>query len=149
MSAPVLNLLLVEDDPNDVFFLLRAFTRGGLPKPVYTCTDGQEAIDYLSGGGKFADRATYPLPQGIFLDLKLPLIHGFQVLEWIRERPGLDGLPVFVLTSSPEESDRQRALRLGATAYFVKPPTDQMVTVAFKRLRDASVNTDSGRANPQ
>jgi CheY-like chemotaxis protein len=119
--------LLVEDDPNDVFLMERAMSKAHLELPLHVAENGQEAIDYLAGDGKYADRGTYPLPSCIFLDLKLPFINGFEVLEWIRSRPAFSELTVFILTSSPEDRDRERARELGARSYLVKPPTAQVL----------------------
>src|SRR4051812_33398951 len=91
--------------------------------PLQIVTDGQRALDYLSGAGEFSDRQKFPLPFIVFLDLKLPYIHGFEVLAWMRLHPELNRLVVVVLTSSPEEKDHERAYSLGARSYLVKPPT--------------------------
>src|ERR1700679_3895436 len=92
-------ILLVEDDPNDVFLMQRALKRAEITNPLQVATDGQQAIDYLSGTGKFSDRTQYPLPDLIFLDLKLPYKSGFDVLEWIRSQPALASTSVIILTS--------------------------------------------------
>jgi len=120
-------ILLVEDDPNDAFFLKRALKKTRPDLPLQLLTDGEQALDYLNGHPKYSDRAAYPLPSLIFLDLKLPYFSGFQILEHIRSRPELAAIPVFILTSSSEERDRQQALALGAKAYLVKPPTPEML----------------------
>jgi CheY-like chemotaxis protein len=114
-------ILLVEDNSDDVFFMERAVRKSGIAAPMHVVRDGQQAIDYLSGLGTYADRGTHPLPTIVFLDLKLPYVHGFDVLEWIRRTSPLKHLPVAVLTSSAEERDRKRAEQLGAQAYLVKP----------------------------
>lgn len=114
-------LLLVEDDENDVEFMQMALEKAGLTSAFHVVGDGEEAINYLSGIGKFADRTRFPLPALIFLDLKLPLVMGMDVLEWIRARPALDTTVVIVLTSSQQRSDIQRACSLGANSYLVKP----------------------------
>jgi CheY-like chemotaxis protein len=119
--------MLVEDDENDVFLMERALAKANIPPPMQVLTDGRQALDYLGGVGRFADRATHPLPECLFLDLKLPFVHGFEVLEWIRNQPELAGLNVFVLTSSPEERDHRKALDLGAKKYLIKPPTAEML----------------------
>jgi CheY-like chemotaxis protein len=125
MNAPIHSILLVEDDENDVFLMKRAMFKANLQTPMQVTDNGRDAIDYLAGTGKFADRTAFPLPDCIFLDLKLPFVHGFEVLEWLRAQPALAQLPVFVLTSSPEDRDRQRAEQLGAKAYLLKPPSAQ------------------------
>ena len=120
-------ILLAEDDPNDVFFMQRALTKAGLNTPLHIVRNGQEALEYLGGLGKFGDRAEYPLPSLLLLDLKMPFVDGFEVLAWARSQPGLKQLPIVVLTSSAQDSDREKAAGLGASAYFVKPPTREMV----------------------
>ena len=117
MTQPI---LLVEDDENDVFFFQRAMSRAGMINLVQVARDGQEAIDYLQGAGKFAARSEFPLPCLILLDLKLPLVMGLDVLKWIREQSGMAHI-VVILTSSREEADIAAAYRLGANAYLVKP----------------------------
>src|SRR5438128_1825373 len=76
----------------------------------------------LAGTGKFSDRAVYPLPKAVFLDLKLPIKNGFEVLSWIRGQPHLKALPVIILSSSREPADVHRASQLGSDFYMVKPP---------------------------
>lgn len=133
-TAPV--ILLAEDDPNDVFFMQRALAKAGVNLPLQVVKDGQEALDYLAGSGKYNDRIESPLPSLILLDLKMPFVSGFDVLAWIRSQPSLKDLPVIVLTSSAEERDRQRATELGAMAYFIKPPTREMVMEIAELLGD-------------
>jgi CheY-like chemotaxis protein len=118
-------LLLVDDDPGDIFLLQRALTKANINLPQQIAINGEEAISYLSGEGEFANREEFPLPCAVFLDLKMPFTSGFEVLEWLRSQPQLSNLPVYVLTGSSLETDRERALRLGATAYMVKPPTPE------------------------
>ena len=136
MSASITHVLLVEDDPHDAFFLKRALQKVRPELPLHIVTDGEQALHYLQGHDKYANRTTYPLPSIILLDLKLPYFNGFEVLQEIRKLPNLAMLPVFVLTSSPEERDRQRALELGALGYFVKPPTPEMLLQIFERTAD-------------
>jgi CheY-like chemotaxis protein len=119
--------LLVEDDDHDVFFLRRALLKVRPDLSLHVVTDGEQAMDYLDGRRNYADRAMYPLPSLMFLDLKLPYFNGFQVLEHLRGIPELALTPVFVLTSSSEDRDRNRAMALGAKAYLVKPPTAEML----------------------
>jgi CheY-like chemotaxis protein len=113
-------ILHVDDDPNDVFLLEHAMRKAGIPNPVRVATDGGEAIDYLKGAGKFADRRRFPLPHLVLLDLKLPHVMGLDVLKWIREESGI-ALVVVILTASAEETDLATAYRLGANAFLTKP----------------------------
>ncbi len=124
--------LLVEDNEDDVFFMQRAFHQAGVHNPLHVARDGEEAIEYLSGKNDFADRQQYPLPDIVFLDLKMPGLNGFEVLKWMRQQ--LLNIPVAVLTSSPEEVDRKRAQDLGAACYLLKPPTKDMVLNCCKQF---------------
>ena len=114
-------ILLVEDSRDDAFFLRRAFVKAGLPHPIVDVRNGQQAVNYLSGNAVYADRALYPLPKLVLVDLKMPLMDGFELLSWVRERPELESLPVIVISSSDLAADRERAMKLGAKDYFVKP----------------------------
>lgn len=120
-------ILLAEDDDNDIFFMRRALRKAEINFPLQVVTNGQEALDYLGGIGKFAARENYPLPSLMFLDLKMPFMDGFEVLAWIRSQSCFNNVPIVVLTSSPEERDRQKAAELGARAYFIKPPTPESI----------------------
>src|SRR5512146_3309619 len=98
-------LLIVEDQENDALFLKHALKKAGVNNPVQVVEDGQQAIDYLSGQGRYADRAAFPIPSLIFLDLKLPQISGLEVLHWIREQPDLGPVVVLIMTSSTMDED--------------------------------------------
>jgi CheY-like chemotaxis protein len=123
-------ILLIEDSRDDVFFMERALKAAGFTKPPQVAKDGQMAVDYLAGVNEYADRQKFPLPSLVLLDLKLPQILGLDVLKWIRSRPELQALPVVVLTSSGERSDLERAYRLGANSFMVKPSPDDLPALA-------------------
>jgi CheY-like chemotaxis protein len=127
-------ILLVEDNEDDVFLTKRALAGAGVVNPVFVVQDGQEAVSYLAGEGAFTDRATYPLPALVFLDWKLPLKSGHEVLKWIREQSALESLVVVVLTSSNEPADLRRAYSLGASSYLVKPLTLPQLTSLAEAL---------------
>src|SRR6266446_3785564 len=93
-------VLLAEDDPDDVLLAQIAFEKARLANPLQVVRDGEEAIAYLQGEGRYGDRHCFPLPMLLLLDLKMPRVNGFQVLEWLREHPRLYRLPVAVMTSS-------------------------------------------------
>jgi CheY-like chemotaxis protein len=97
--------------------------KANLANPLHVVEDGEQAVAYLAGEGRFADRAAYPLPVLILLDLKLPRRSGLEVLQWVRQQPGLKRLRVVVLTSSNQKSDIDRAYELGANSYLIKPGT--------------------------
>lgn len=128
-------LLLVEDNEDDVFLMKRALKGARVVNPLFVVEDGQEAVDYLGGAGKFADRDQYPLPAVVFLDLKLPFISGHDVLAWIRRQRELESLVVIVLTSSNEPSDLNRCYALGANSYVVKPPTPEQLEELAKAFK--------------
>ncbi len=133
---PNATILLVEDDPNDIFLMKRALKHAEIVNPLKMACNGQEAINYLSGTEEFSDRAQFPLPTVVFLDLKLPYKSGFEVLQWIRSQPSLASVVVVVLTSSSEERDIKESYRLGARSFLVKPPTQGMLSELMLSLRD-------------
>lgn len=114
-------ILLVEDNRMDVELMLDVFKEVRLMNPVHVAPNGEEALDYLFGRGKYADRETYPLPRLVLLDLKLPGIDGFEILRQIKTAPVLKRLPVIILTSSKEDGDRILSYDRGANSYLVKP----------------------------
>jgi CheY-like chemotaxis protein len=114
------SVLLVEDNEDDVFFMKMACQRTGIPHNLQVVDNGDAAVDYLAGNGIYADRNTYPLPDLIFLDIKLPKRNGHEVLEWIRSQSRLKNLPVVMITSSLVSSDVSRAYELGVTSYLRK-----------------------------
>ncbi len=113
--------LLVEDTDDDVLLIRRAFVQANILNPLQVVRRGEEAIAYLKGEGLYSNRAEYPLPDLVLLDLKLPGIDGFQVLRWIRQQPELKALRVVVLTSSDEIRDVNEAYKAGANSFLVKP----------------------------
>jgi len=123
-------VLLAEDNEDDLFLSERVLAKAGI-SPVFHVADGQQAIDYLAGEGDYQDRKRYPLPGVVLLDLKMPAFSGHEVLEWIRTQPQLQELKVYVLTSSGEERDRERAGQAGAQGYFVKPLLPAHIETVF------------------
>lgn len=121
-------ILLVEDSPDDVVFVRRAFAKAGLPTALRVVGDGQEALDYLAGANQFAARLNHPLPRLVLLDLKLPLVSGFEVLRWIRARPEFVSIAVVVLTSSDHPSDIRESYASGANSYLSKPSNPEDLT---------------------
>ena len=128
-------VLLVEDDLNDIFLVKRAFKKARIPNPLQVVTDGQEAIEYLRGHGKYADRNAWPLPRLIVLDIKMPRKSGFDILEWVKgEDKTLRRIPMVVVSSSNNPTDINRAYELGANAYMVKPMDYLAVEHLFQSL---------------
>ncbi len=116
------NVLLVEDNGDDIFVMKMACQRSGIPHQLNIVEDGDLAVEYLAGNGKFKDRTAYPFPDVVFLDIRMPKRDGHEVLRWIREQPHLKNLPVVMLTGSVQPSDVNRAFELGVTSYLKKIP---------------------------
>jgi CheY-like chemotaxis protein len=133
MTQPI---LLVEDDENDVRFMKMAMQEAKVGNQLQVAKHGREALEYMSGTGKYADRETYPLPCLILLDLKLPYVPGLEVLKSIREDPRMKEIIVIILTSSQELSDIDRAYSLGANAFVAKPPNIQILQKLAKAIHD-------------
>jgi two-component system response regulator len=114
-------ILLVEDNPDDIELTLRAFRKRRILNPVVVLRDGQEALDYLFGTGRYADREPSGVPLVILLDLKLPRVDGLEVLRRIRADERTRMQPVVMLTSSVEEEDLIASYRLGVNSYIRKP----------------------------
>lgn len=115
-------ILLAEDEANDVLLMRRAFKKANILNPVQVVSDGAEAVAYLRGEDRYADRNAFPLPTLALLDLKLPRRSGLEVLEWVRGQDSpVRRLPIVVFTSSNQTSDINRAYELGANSYLVKP----------------------------
>jgi two-component system response regulator len=125
-------LLLVDDDPNDVELTRRAFRNNPLGTKLVVVRNGVEALDYLRGTGGHAGRDPADLPQVVLLDLNLPGIDGFEVLRQIRADDRFRRLPVVILTSSNEDSDKLAGYGLGANSYVRKP-------VDFREFSDAVI----------
>jgi CheY-like chemotaxis protein len=123
-------VLLAEDDPDDVFLIRRALRENQTPNPLQVVPNGEEAIAYLEGTGKYADRVAHPLPSLFLLDLKMPLKDGLAVLRWLGEHREISSkLPVVVLSSSELPEETQMACAMDIQACIVKP-------LSFAELRE-------------
>ena len=127
-------VLLVEDDPDDVLLTQVAFEKARLANPLQVVRDGEEAISYLSGTGKHRNRDRFPLPILLLLDLKMPKVDGFQVLEWLQKKREFSGLHVAVMTASDNDPDFTRAYALGAESYLIKPPDAKALLALVQRI---------------
>ena len=135
MDNKQFTVLLVEDDLNDIFLVKRAFRTARIPNPLQVVTDGEEAISYLRGEGKYADRETYPLPRLIVMDIKMPRRSGFDVLAWVKgNSQPLRRIPVIIVSSSNSPADINRAYELGANAYMIKPMDYRAVEHLFESI---------------
>jgi CheY-like chemotaxis protein len=135
MEIRQFTVMLVEDDLNDIFLVKRAFKMAQVKDPLQVVTDGQEAILYLKGEGKYADRQQYPLPRLMVMDIKMPRKSGFEVLEWVKTSGApLRRIPIVIVSSSDNPDDINRAYELGANAYMVKPVDFRAVEHLFQAI---------------
>jgi CheY-like chemotaxis protein len=137
--APILH---VEDSEDDQFFLQRAFQAAGIQNTVHFVNDGQMAMDYLSFLGPFADRQKYAMPCIVILDLKLPKVHGLDVLKWIRAHPEFKSIVVIILSSSPLRNDVDTAYDIGVNSFIVKPLTSDHMTRLARLIKEYWLETN-------
>ena len=130
-TGTMLRILHVEDDPNDAFLVGHAFKKEAPMVRIAVVTDGREAQEYLAGKGRHEGQER---PDLVLMDLKLPRMTGLEVLEWMKSQTGLQKLPVFILSSSSEKSDVDRAHALGANGYFSKQGTITGLTEIVRAL---------------
>lgn len=121
MNESEVEILLIEDNPDDAELAIRALKKSHLANNVMHLMDGAEALDFLFGAGKYEGRDVNNIPRVILLDLKMPKVNGLEVLERIKDEPRTKAIPVVILTSSAEDPDIKRCYELGANSYIVKP----------------------------
>jgi two-component system response regulator len=114
-------VLVVDDREDDIVLTQEAFAQAKVPTQLFVVRDGAEAISYLEGSGKFANRAEFPIPDLMLLDINMPKVDGFEVLRWVRSNPDLKSLRVVMLTTSDQMIDIDLAYELGVNSYVVKP----------------------------
>jgi CheY-like chemotaxis protein len=129
-------ILHVEDDPNDVMLVELIHRKGKFASRLQVVGDGEEAVGYLAGKGAFTNRSTYPLPNLVLLDLKLPKKSGLEVLQWVRSNQATRRLPVLMLTSSNQQEDIKSAYDLGANSYLMKPSDLDSLATMLKTIHD-------------
>jgi CheY-like chemotaxis protein len=115
------DIIIVEDDPNDAELIARVFKKHNLTNKIILLTDGAEALDYLFGTGKYAQSHTVLSPKVVLLDLKLPKVDGIEILQRLKSDERTKNIPVVVLTSSSEDRDIKAAYNLGVNSYVTKP----------------------------
>ena len=134
MLEKSVEILLVEDNPDDVELTLHAFRKHNLANRVHIVRDGAEAVDFLFRTGAYKDRHIEDNPHVVLLDLKLPKVDGLEVLRRMKEEPRTRMIPVVVLTSSREERDIMESYQLGVNSYIVKPVNFEQFTEAVRQL---------------
>jgi CheY-like chemotaxis protein len=129
-------ILVVDDDTNDLFLLQAAFKAAGVTSKVQTAESGHEAVAYLKGEGKYADRSVYGYPDFVLTDLKMPGLDGFAVLEYLKKNPESAIVPTVILSGSQDNDDIKKAYLLGASSYHVKPSAPGELRMLVKVLHD-------------
>lgn len=120
-SISVVDILLVEDNPQDADLMIRSLKKFNLANNLYVVEDGAEALDFIFSKGKYRERDVANPPKVVFLDLKLPKLNGLEVLRQVKGDERTRRIPVVVVTSSREDPDIQSAYSLGANSYVIKP----------------------------
>jgi two-component system, response regulator len=121
MTDADVEILYVEDNPDDAALTIRALKKQNLANKLVHLKDGAEALDFIFGNGEFKDQVLSKMPKVILLDLKMPKVNGIEVLEKIKSDPRTKSIPVVVLTSSAEDPDIKQCYALGVNSYIVKP----------------------------
>jgi two-component system, response regulator len=120
-NSVAVDILLVEDNPQDAELTTRALKKHNLANRLFTVEDGAEALDFVLCRGKYEDRNLSNPPKVVLLDLKLPKVNGLEVLRTLRQNEATRSIPVVIVTSSREDPDIKAAYALGANSYVVKP----------------------------
>jgi two-component system, response regulator len=141
-KEPLPPLLIAEDDADDLFFLRRLLAKAGVKNPIVSFADGGKAIEFLND---LAARpaATGGLPCIVFLDIRMPVAQGFEVLAFARKQPVFEHLKIVMLSSSDHPADKKRALELGANGYFVKHPSPEVLAAAVQGTLKEFTHADS------
>ncbi|HEX9438783.1 MAG TPA: response regulator [Roseiflexaceae bacterium] len=134
MTENHVEILLIEDNPNDLALTLHAFKKNNLVNHIHVVRDGAEALEFIFCTGAYANRNIENGPKVILLDLKLPLVDGLEVLRRIKADPRTQKIPVVVLTSSREERDIVESYQLGVNSYIVKPVDFEQFTASVRTL---------------
>jgi CheY-like chemotaxis protein len=129
-------IMVVDDSPNDLLFIEKAFREIGVTDPIHKISGGAEAIAYMMGRGKYSDRSLYAYPTFITIDLKMPGTDGFAVLEHLKDNPDWAIIPTVVLSSSRDLDDIRKAYMLGASSFHVKPNSLDGLRRQLKVLHD-------------
>ena len=135
MNLTTVDLLIVEDSFDDAELAIRELKKHNLANNLYHVKDGEQALDFIFGIGKYADtRTIYNLPKLILLDIQMPKVNGIEVLQQLKANELTKCTPVVILTSSKEDPDIKKCYALGANSYIVKPVNFEAFAAAIKNL---------------
>jgi CheY-like chemotaxis protein len=137
-SVDSVTILLVEDSPDDIFLFERNLRRTGMETRLSVVRNGTAAVDYLKAVLEKRDPDNFPKPDIIFLDLKLPLLSGFEVLGWVSQQDFSPSLSIIVLTGSDEERDKQLVRGLGVNEFKTKPASADYLKETLMRVSGGS-----------
>lgn len=141
-------ILLVDDDEDFLMFAERAFRKNGVTSPIHKLHDGEDAIAYMMGEGKYSDRTRYEYPTFIMLDLKMQRLDGFAVLQHIKSNPEWAVIPSVVFSASSDLDDIKKSYMLGASSYHVKPQSLDELQVHLKVLHDYWMRCETPQVDP-
>ena len=127
-------LLHIDDNVDDIFLLKKACSQAGVSFSLQSVSGGKQAIEYLQGAGLYSNRAKFPLPDLVLIDLKMPPPDGFGVVRWIRNHAELNQLPICILSSSFQYEDIRKAYAEGANCFLTKPPSIEKLTILAAAL---------------
>lgn len=145
LRRPLVTVLHIDDDANDTELFRAAVRKANVEFSVQHVNDGEQAMAYLSARGIYANRAAYPLPSLVLLDLKMPRATGFDVLRWIRNHPEVGNLPIVIFSGSELQDDIQQAYAGGADSYLVKPIGFNSLIDLVKRINASWVSGQTQR----
>ena len=134
MMMDISTVLVADDNPDDLELLRRAFGKAGFGSQFHGVADGRDVARYLKGEGPYSDRSKFPFPRLVLLDFKMRQMDGWEILQWIRQRPEFRRLPVIVFSGSDYAADVNKAYDLGANSYLIKPPTLEELLAAVKQI---------------
>src|SRR5580658_874669 len=128
------SILIVDDNPDDVALIKRAVLSLHPKSPIQTVQSGKELIAYLDGEGTYADRTAFPYPGLILLDLRMQEMNGFEILEWLRDKPLHAAIPVIVVTSFDRQREIRKSYQMGARTFLSKPLRPESLRSAIRAL---------------
>jgi CheY-like chemotaxis protein len=129
-------ILMVDDDPEDVFLTEHAFRKGKLANNFRSVSNGQQLLDYLRNEGEYTDMVAHPRPHIVLLDINMPIMNGFEALTEVRRDPRISDIPIVIMTTSREHVDISRGYASGASSYISKPVTPQAMMEVVEVIED-------------